>query len=140
MAPVLDHVSITVSDFVRAAPFWDAVMAALGVPCVWRGVDAAGYGARDGPDDDGHTYPTVRASRGRSVADDRHRCFRAPGRAAVDAFRAAGLAAGGRCDGPPGPRPAYHAAYYAAFLLDPDGNRVEAVCHRGARHRDAAGP
>jgi catechol 2,3-dioxygenase-like lactoylglutathione lyase family enzyme len=48
----------------------------------------------------------------------------------VDAFHAAGLAAGGTCDGPPGPRPHYHPHYYAAFLRDPDGNRVEAVCHR----------
>lgn len=130
MAPVLDHVSITVSDFARSAPFWDAAMAALGIPRVWRDADAAGYGARNGPDDDGHSYLTVRASGGRVVADGRHWCFRAPSRAAVNAFHAAGLAAGGRCDGPPGIRPAYHAAYYAAFLLDPDGNRVEAVCHR----------
>ncbi len=74
-------------------------------------------------------------SQGRSTgpavaADNRHWCFRAPDRSAVDAFHAAGLASGGRCDGPPRLRPEYHPHYYAAFLLDPDGNRIEAVCHR----------
>lgn len=132
---MLDHVSITISDFARAAPFWDAVMATLDVSCVWRQANAAGYGLRNGPDDDGHTYLTVRTSTGTVIADNRHWCFRAPSRAAVDAFHAAGLAAGGRCDGPPGLRPDYHPAYYAAFLLDPDGNRIEAVCHRSSADR-----
>ena len=59
----------------------------------------------------------------------RDRCFKAPDRAAVDAFHAAGLAHGGRDGGAPGLRERYHAQYYAAFLLDPDGNRVEAVWH-----------
>ena len=129
---MLDHVSITVSSLARSAPFWAAVMAALGVPCVGRDDRWLGYGTRNRDGDDGHSYLTVRASGGAVVADNRHWCFRAPSRAAVDLFHAAGLAAGGRCDGPPGVRPAYHAAYYAAFLLDPDGNRVEAVCHRVA--------
>jgi catechol 2,3-dioxygenase-like lactoylglutathione lyase family enzyme len=128
---VLDHVSVTVSDLARSAPFWDAVMAALGVPCVGRREGQVGYGERNRPGDDGRTYLSVRAGTGPAVAaDNRHWCFRAPSRAAVDAFHAAGLASGGRCDGPPGPRPAYHPHYYAAFLLDPDGNRIEAVCHR----------
>ncbi|HEY9214820.1 MAG TPA: VOC family protein [Ancylobacter sp.] len=127
---MLDHVSITVSDFSRALPFWDAAMAALGVPCVWRETDRAGYGVRNRADDDGHTYITVLASRGTVNADNRHWCFRAPSWEAVDAFHAAALQAGGTCDGPPGLRAAYHTSYYAAFVLDPDGNRIEAVCHR----------
>jgi catechol 2,3-dioxygenase-like lactoylglutathione lyase family enzyme len=128
---VLDRVSITVSDLARSAPFWDAVMAALGVPFVARGELRLGYGPRNRPGDDGHTYLSVYVSRGPAVvADNRHWCFRAPSRAAVDALHAAGLAAGGRCDGPPGLRPQYHEHYYAAFLPDPDGNRVEAVRHR----------
>jgi len=121
---MLDHVSITVSELARSAPFYDAVMAALGVACVWREADAIGYGARDS----GAGYLTIRQCPG-VVADRRHWAFRAPGRAAVDAFHAAGLAMGGTDDGGPGLRPHYHAHYYAAFLLDPDGNRVEAVCH-----------
>lgn len=128
---MLDHVSITVSDLARSAPFWEPVMAALGVPCVARDERRIGYGARNRPGDDGHTYLSVCAGTGPTVvADNRHWCFRAPTRAAVDAFHAAGLASGGRCDGPPGLRPHYHPEYYAAFLLDPDGNRIEAVCHR----------
>lgn len=127
---MLDHVSITVADFARALPFYDAIMAALGVPCVRRGATSVGYGIRNRPEDDGHSYLSVLASRGAVVADNRHWCFRAPDRAAVDAFHAAALAHGGEDDGPPGLRPAYHASYYAAFVRDPDGNRLEAVCHR----------
>ena len=126
---MLDHVSVTVSDPARSLPFWDAIMAALGVPCVRRDEDNAGYGVRNRPGDDGHSYLSVRTSTGTVVPDNRHWCFRAPDRAAVHAFHAAALAHGGRCDGPPGPRPHYHASYYAAFVLDPDGNRLEAVCH-----------
>lgn len=128
---MLDHVSITVSDMARAAPFWDAVMAALGHPCVARSDAQLGYGTRNRPEDDRHCYLSIFQSRGPAlVPDNRHWCFRAPSRAAVDAFHAAGLANGGSCDGPPGLRADYHPGYYAAFLLDPDGNRVEAVCHR----------
>lgn len=127
---MLDHVSITVSDFPRALPFYDAIMQALGVPRVRRGESSVGYGIRNRPDDDSHTYLSVFASRGTVVADNRHWCFRAPDRAAVDAFHAAALANGGRDDGPPGLRRDYHPSYYAAFALDPDGNRIEAVCHR----------
>ena len=58
-----------------------------------------------------------------------HICFRAPDRAAVDAFHAAALVHGGRDDGPPGLRTNYHSDYYGAFVLDPDGHRIEAVCH-----------
>lgn len=127
---MLDHVSITVSDLVRAARFYDAIFAALGYPCVRRDAEALGYGIRNRPDDDGHTYISVRSAGAAIAADRRHWCFRARDRAAVNAFYAAGLAHGGADDGPPGLRPLYHDAYYAAFLLDPDGNRLEAVCHR----------
>ena len=126
---MLDHASITLSDLVRVAPFWDATMAALGVTCVVRDNEMIGYGIRNRPGSDGRTYLSVRASQGVPVADNRHWCFRAPSRAAVDALRAAGLATGGRCDEQPGLRPDYHPACYAAFPLDPDGNRAEAVRH-----------
>ena len=102
---IVDHVSITVSDMARAAPFYDAIMAALGVPCVWREDDAVGYGFRNGPDDDGRSYMTVRQSTGIVTADNRHWCFSARDRAAVDAFHAAGTSRGGRCDGPPSRAP-----------------------------------
>jgi catechol 2,3-dioxygenase-like lactoylglutathione lyase family enzyme len=129
MADMLDHVSITVRDLGRAARFYDAVMAALGYPCVYRKDFGVGYGARNRPGDDGHSYISVFRG-GAVVADRRHYAFRAPSRAAVDAFHAAAVGAGGRDDGPPGLRPDYHESYYAAFVLDPDGNRIEAVCHR----------
>lgn len=136
---MLDHVSITVSDLPRAARFYDAVMAALRVPCVNRSDVAIGYGIRNRAEDDGHTYLPIREVAGPVHADRRHWCFRAPDRAAVDAFHAAGLATGRLDDGAPGLRPQYHAHDYAAFLRDPDGNRVEAVCHRPAE-ADAAAP
>jgi len=102
---MLDHISITVSDIERAAPFWDAVMAALRVPRVVRNAHQLGYGLRNHPDDDGNSYFSVFKSRGAGlVPDNRHWCFRAPSRKAVDAFHAAGLAHGGTCDGPPGLR------------------------------------
>lgn len=125
---MIDHVSIAVGDIARAARFYDAVMAALGVPCVWREAEAIGYGLRNRAGDDRHSYLTLRL--GSAPADPAcHWCFRAQSSDAVRAFHAAGLDAGGRDDGAPGPRPHYHATYYAAFLRDPDGNRVEAVCH-----------
>lgn len=127
---MLDHVSVTVSDLSRAARFYDAVFTALGYPCVRRDAEMLGYGVRNRPDDDGHTYISIRLAATPIAADRRHWCFRAHDRAAVDAFHAAGLAHGGGDDGPPGLRPRYHDAYYAAFLLDPDGNGIEAVCHR----------
>jgi catechol 2,3-dioxygenase-like lactoylglutathione lyase family enzyme len=126
---MLDHVSIAVTDIPRAARFYDPVMAALGVPCVWREERAIGYGRRNSAQDDGHSYLTLRL--GAAPADPAcHWCFRAASRAAVRAFHAAGLAARGTDDGAPGLRPHYHPDYYAAFLRDPDGNRIEAVCHR----------
>lgn len=126
---MLDHVSITVGDLDRAARFYDAVMAALGYPCVYRLEEAIGYGLRNRAEDDSRSYLTVRASPN-VVPDRRHWAFRASSRATVDAFHVAALRSGGRDDGRPGLRPEYHAAYYAAFVLDPDGNRIEAVCHR----------
>src|SRR5262249_6634811 len=116
---MLDHVSITVTDMKRAAKFYDAIMSALDIPCVAREPDRLGYGLRNRPDDDSRTYLSVRPSTN-VVPDRRHWCFRAPNRAAVEAFHAAGIAAGGTDDGAPGLRPNYHATYYAAFLSDPD--------------------
>ena len=84
------------------------------------------YGIGDA-DDFGLIADDSRARRGTHVA------FRAPDRASVDRFHAEALAAGGRDDGAPGLRPEYHDSYYAAFVIDPDGSRVEAVCHEPPR-------
>ena len=131
---MLDHVSVTVSDLTRAELFYDAVFAALGVVKV--GSDHAeawiGYGERCDGDHPDRSYFSVRLGPRPEDAPRRHWCFKAPTRAAVDAFWRAGLASGGRDGGEPGIRD-YHPSYYAAFLIDPEGNRIEAVCHRPDR-------
>lgn len=128
---VLDHVSIAVPDLAAARPFYDAIMAALGVDKVYDRPDALGYGLRCNAIEDFHSCLAVYAAAAATCDDRRHWCFKASTRAQVRAFHAAGLAHGGRDNGAPGLRPHYHADYYGAFLYDPAGNRVEAVCHRG---------
>ncbi len=125
---MFDHLSITATDLDRAQHFYDAILSTLGVPRVNRRERAIGYGER--PRIDGAPcYLSIYLSRS-VVADSRHWCFRAPSRAAVRAFYAAALASGGSDDGPPGLRPHYAPDYYAAFVRDPDGNRLEAVTRR----------
>jgi catechol 2,3-dioxygenase-like lactoylglutathione lyase family enzyme len=116
---VLDHVYIVASDMAAAERFYDAVMGALGV------VKVAYAGHPD------RIYIAIRQGTVPEAPYPLHWCFKARSRAEVDAFWDAGRAAGGSDDGAPGLR-AYHASYYAAFLRDPDGNRIEAVCHRVA--------
>jgi len=126
---MLDHVSITVSDFEAGERFYDAVFAALDIPKVGREPGWAGYGLRADAGHPGRAYLSIRGAGTPIVADRRHWAFKAPTRAHVDRFHAAGLAVGGVDDGQPGLRAGYHPHYYGAFLIDPDGNRVEAVCH-----------
>ena len=126
---LLDHVSIAVDDLTAARPFYHAVMQALGAVCVYDHADRLGYGERCGPGDGQHSYLAILPSAGARPDAARHWCFKAASRAAVDAFHAAALAQGGTDDGPPGLRPDYHTAYYAAFVRDPAGNRLEAVHH-----------
>lgn len=126
---LLDHVSISVRDFESAKRFYKAVFSALGAVVASERDDAIGFGERNRPGDDGHTYLSVYRSSDATSDSRRHWCFRAQSREQVDAFHAAGLSAGGRSEGAPGLRN-YHDQYYAAFLLDPDGNKIEAVCHR----------
>jgi catechol 2,3-dioxygenase-like lactoylglutathione lyase family enzyme len=128
---LLDHVSITVRTLSTVRPFYLAVMSALGAVVAYDGVDAIGFGERNRPHDDGHTYLSLYESIRATPDPRRHYCFRATSQAQVDAFFAAGLSTGGTSDGAPGLR-TYHPEYYAAFLLDPEGNKLEAVFHRGA--------
>jgi catechol 2,3-dioxygenase-like lactoylglutathione lyase family enzyme len=121
---MIDHVSLSVRDLKKAEAFYAALLAPLGMTKLREWPDAAiGYGKK---------YPefwiNVRAAMDR-VADDSgvHICLRASDTAAVDAFHAAALKAGGTSDGAPGLRAKYHDNYYAAFIRDPDGNRIEAV-------------
>ncbi|QIE28299.1 hypothetical protein SBC1_64030 (plasmid) [Caballeronia sp. SBC1] len=126
---LLDHVSIGVPDLDIARHFYDAIMSTLGAAKVYDLPHALGYGERCTPQDAASTYLAVYLDQGVIGDNKRHWCFKAASRAQVDAFHAAGLAAGGSSGGPPGLRSDYHPGYYAAFLHDPAGNRVEAVCH-----------
>ena len=124
---MIAHGSITVRDLMTAERFYDAAMAALEFPRVYKTERALGYGARNRP---ASKEPYISVVLGDNViADVRHWAFVAKSRGAVDRFYAATLAAGGADDGAPGLRAHYHADYYAAFVRDPDGNRIEAVCH-----------
>jgi catechol 2,3-dioxygenase-like lactoylglutathione lyase family enzyme len=128
---MLDHVSLAVTELQRSRRFYDAVLRPLGLV---RTVDFQGrgsdYGTMAGQFGVEFTI-TVEAS-GASPSQGMHVCFRAPDREAVRAFHQAALTAGGSDDGGPAVRVQYHPDYYAAFALDPDGHRLEAVCHAPA--------
>jgi catechol 2,3-dioxygenase-like lactoylglutathione lyase family enzyme len=117
---VLDHVGLEVSDLTRSAAFYDAVFRRLGGRRIFDSPDAIGYGSNE-------TRLFI-VARGRGPGPSfGHIALAARGRPAVVAAHAAGVAAGGRDDGPPGPRRRYGPRYFAAYLLDPDGLRVEIV-------------
>jgi catechol 2,3-dioxygenase-like lactoylglutathione lyase family enzyme len=120
---MLDHVGFEVSDLRRSARFYDAVLFSLGARRMLDSEHAVAYGI-NGPE----LWIVVRGRRPRPGYG--HVALRASGKAAVDAAHAAGLANGGGNEGPPGPRPQYGRRYYAAYLLDPDGLRVEVVSRR----------
>lgn len=120
---MLHHISLGVRDLGTAGSFYDATLGALGFRRVFEDETAIGYGLVDGED------LLCLKLRPDAVAPGAgfHLAFSAPSASAVDAFHAAGLRAGGQDNGPPGIRAEYGPNYYASFLLDPDGHRVEAV-------------
>ena len=124
---MLDHVSLGVSDIERSRNFYDAALRPLGLVRIVDFGDGRGSDYGDAPGSTGVQFTITRKVAIVPSAGS-HLCFRAPDRMAVRAFHSAALAAGGRDDGGPGLRP-YHAHYYGAFILDPDGHRIEAVCH-----------
>lgn len=126
---LLDHLSITVADFEKAVPFYKAVMASLGAGLAYEETDAIGFGERNSPDEIQHTYLSVFSSAAASSDPKRHYCFKAESHAQVRAFHVAALKNGDSDAGQPGLRD-YHRTYYAAFVLDPAGNKLEAVCHK----------
>lgn len=126
---MLDHIGLAVSDLRRSKLFYRAALAPLGYGPTVEEEDAAGFGVTSGhgrsPDPGGDFW----IWQGTPAPPLPHIAFSAGSRRAVDAFFEAALAAGGRDNGAPGLRPHYHAGYYAAFVLDPDGYNIEAVCH-----------
>jgi catechol 2,3-dioxygenase-like lactoylglutathione lyase family enzyme len=127
-----DHIGFVVSNLKRSKAFYDAALRPLGIGLVMEvteemtgGHAHAGYGS------DGRPYFWLGNGDG-ALRGKLHVAFAAPDRATVDAFYQAAIAAGGVDNGAPGVRPHYHDNYYGAFVLDPDGHNVEAVCHSPA--------
>ncbi|WP_116135176.1 VOC family protein [Trinickia diaoshuihuensis] len=127
---MIDHTGVVVSDFEKSKRFYQQALAPIGYamlrefPAAVTGhTDVAGFGANGVAD--------FWISRGTPNVPVVHIAFRAADRATVDAFHRAAIAAGGKDNGAPGLRPHYHPNYYAAFVLDPDGHNIEAVCHEG---------
>lgn len=126
---MLDHVGIGCRDFAASQDFYRAALAPLGLSVVMS-VSAAQTGAGDHAGFGREGKPMFWIGTSAAAAGGCHVAFVAEERAQVDAFHRAALAAGGRDNGAPGLRPHYHPNYYGAFVLDPDGNNIEAVCHR----------
>ena len=120
---MIDHVTLPVADYARSKAFYEKALAPLGYAHVMEFHGCVGGFAVDGKPD---FWIEGQEGAPREV----HVAFGAKTRAAVDAFHAAALAAGAEDNGQPGLRPEYHATYYAAFAIDPDGHNIEAVCHK----------
>ena len=131
---MLDHVGFAVADAERSRRFYEQALAPLGITLIMSvtpeqteaGGTAHGFGS------DGKPYFWIGDNE--RVGEGTHVAFAAETRAVVDAFYEAALAAGGRDNGAPGLRPHYHPNYYGAFVLDPDGMNIEAVCHKDVEH------
>lgn len=119
---MIDHLSAYVEDYARAKTFYLAALKPLRYALIMEFPQAGGLGV-DGKPDFWIVAP------GKDKTFSTHIAFRAENRAQVDAFYAAAIAAGGKDNGKPGLRPEYHPNYYGAFVIDPDGNNCEAVCH-----------
>jgi catechol 2,3-dioxygenase-like lactoylglutathione lyase family enzyme len=124
---MIDHLSIGVSDLARAGAFYDAVLATIGYVRVLTHERALGWN-RAGARDECFAVLFV-GDRAKACGEGCHIAFAAPNRDAVDAFHGIAMKNGAIDEGGPGPRPQYGAGYYAAFVRDADGYRIEAVCH-----------
>jgi len=122
---MIDHVGLGVSDYEASKAFYARALEPLGIEFLMEPVPNTGGFGKD-------QMPFFWISGERAVQTGVHVAFTCQDRGLVDAFHAAAIAAGGTDNGAAGPRPIYHPNYYGAFVLDPDGNNIEAVCHRPA--------
>jgi len=122
---MIDHTGFGVSDYAASKAFYERALAPLGISLIMEVMEAAAGFGHDGK-------PIFWLEERRAPVTEVHVAFLAKDRATVDAFHAAGLEAGGRDNGAPGVRATYHPNYYGAYVLDPDGNNIEAVCHAPA--------
>jgi catechol 2,3-dioxygenase-like lactoylglutathione lyase family enzyme len=121
---VLDHVGINISDYDRSREFYEQALAPLGFSLLMEPIPrTGGFGS------DGKPWFWISEER-KPVTENAHVAFAVADRGTVDAFHTAALEAGGTDNGAPGVREIYHPTYYGAYVLDPDGNNVEAVCHK----------
>ena len=118
---MIDHVILRVKDLAASRRFYEAALGPLGYGVVMEFPEAVAFGDAERPE--------FWIGDGEPRTEAVHLAFRCRDRNVVDAFYEAGLTAGGRDNGPPGIREQYHPSYYGAFVLDPDGNNIEAVCH-----------
>ncbi len=123
-APTLDHVGLQVSDYARAKAFYSQALEPLSIKLLMEFPSESG-----GVAGFGRCKPEFWIAAAGNSTSPFHIAFRAVNRAEVDAFYKAAMAAGAKDNGAPGLRPQYHPDYYGAFVLDPDGHNVEAVCH-----------
>ena len=133
---MLDHMGFDCADYRRSRRFYEQALAPLALGVVMEvtkaqtgGYEGCGFGKNGKPE---LWIGTSKGPGSQPVTHSLHVAFTAPDRATVDAFHAAALAAGGVDNGGPGVRPQYHPDYYGAFVFDPDGHNIEAVCHRPA--------
>ncbi len=123
---MIDHINLLVSDIERSKRFFQEALSPLGYELLMEHrISGAGFGQAGKPD-----FWIKQGVLSSAI----HVAFASPDRATVDAFHDAAIAAGGRDNGLPGLRPEYHSTYYGAYVLDPDGNNIEAVCHRPERN------
>ena len=126
---MLDHIGFAITNYERSKAFYLAALKPLGITLVMEvGPEITGSEGHGGFGSEGKPYFWI--GTGKTLRGRLHVAFTAKDRASVDAFYAAALKAGGKDNGEPGLRPHYHKDYYGAFVLDPDGHNVEAVCHK----------
>jgi catechol 2,3-dioxygenase-like lactoylglutathione lyase family enzyme len=122
---MIDHISLNVRDTRKSRKFFEKALAPLGYEVVYTYPGGVGFGVAGKPD--------FWIRKGKPTPGGSHVAFQTPARAKVDAFHAAALKVGGKDNGEPGIRAHYTPTYYAAFVFDPDGNNIEAVCHKARK-------